>query len=203
MTIKVLELGNSFRLSLMESNMDQAPSRYTPIAITLHWLIGLMIVGLFCMGLYMSDLPFSPNKLKLYSWHKWTGITILFLAFLRLIWRITHRPPSLPLNLKKYEKALAHGGHHFLYLLMFMIPFSGWIMSSAKGFPVVYFGLYQLPDLVSKNEALGEFFEEVHEILNYIMMALVAGHALAALKHHFIYKNDVLRRMLPFIKNKE
>ncbi len=183
--------------------MDQAPSRYTPIAIALHWLIGLMIVGLFGMGLYMSDLPFSPNKLKLYSWHKWAGITILILAFIRLTWRITHRPPALPLNLKKYEKVLAHGGHHFLYLLMFMIPLSGWIMSSAKGFPVVYFGLYQLPDLVLKNEELGEFFEEVHEILNYMMMLLVAGHALAAFKHHFVYKNDILRRMLPFIKNKE
>jgi cytochrome b561 len=180
--------------------MNAIPTRYTPVAILLHWIIGIMMLGLFAMGLYMADLPFSPNKLKLFSWHKWAGISVLILAACRLAWRITHRPPAFPPSLAKYEKVLATAGHHLLYLLMFIIPLSGWLMSSAKGFPVVYFGIYQLPDLVAKNHDLGELLEKIHEVLNYSMITIVAGHAFSAIKHHFIHKNDVLKRMLPCCK---
>ena len=182
--------------------MSKNPTRYTVPAIVLHWLISIMILGCFAVGLYMADLRLSPTKLKLYSWHKWAGITVLGLAVLRLSWRIFNQPPLLPDAMQKWQKSIATGLHHLLYLPMFLIPLSGWLMSSAKGYQVVYFGLWPLPDLMSKNEAWGEYLEEIHEFLNYGMIVLVIGHAAAALKHHFIDKDNVLIRMLPFLKSK-
>lgn len=172
-------------------------ARYSSTAIALHWLIGLGILGLFCFGLYMADLPLSPNKLRYYSWHKWGGVTIFLLVLVRLFWRITHRPPALPTTMPEWQRIVANGTHHLLYLLMFLIPLSGWLMSSAKGFQTVWFGVLPLPDLLSKDKALGDALAEVHELLNFGMAALVLAHAGAALKHHLIDKDDVLSRMLP------
>ncbi len=182
--------------------MSKNPNCYTVPAIILHWLISIMILGSFAVGLYMVDLRLSPLKLKLYSWHKWAGITILGLAVLRLSWRIFHQPPAYTVVMAKWQKGMATGLHHFLYLLMFLIPLSGWLMSSAKGFEVVYFGVWHLPNLIAKNEAWGECLGKIHEFLNYGMIVLVIGHAAAALKHHFVDKDDVLIRMLPFLKSK-
>lgn len=172
-------------------------ARYSSTAIALHWLIGLAILGLFCFGLYMADLPLSPNKLRYYSWHKWGGVTVFLLVLVRLFWRITHRPPALPTTMPEWQRIAANGTHHLLYLLMFLIPLSGWLMSSAKGFQTVWFGVLPLPDLLSKDKALGDVLAEVHELLNFGMAALVLAHAGAALKHHLFDKDDVLTRMLP------
>ncbi len=177
--------------------MTSETTRYTKTAIALHWLMALLLSGLFAVGLYMSDLPLSPWKLKVYSWHKWAGVTAFLLLLLRAAWRFTHRPPALPAAMSEQLRRLAHAGHAVLYALMIAIPLSGWLMSSAKGFPVVYFGVLQLPDLVEKNNELGEVLEVVHELLNYLLAATVLGHAGAALKHHLIDKDDVLSRMLP------
>lgn len=176
-----------------------APSqRYTATAIGLHWLMALAIAGLFCVGLYMHDLPLSPWKLKVYSWHKWAGVTIFLLLLARVGWRLGHRPPALPAAMARAQQWAAHAGHALLYILMLAIPVSGWLMSSAKGFPVVYFGVLPLPDLVAKDKALGDALQQLHMTLNFIMAAVVAGHAGAALKHHYVDHDDVLTRMLPW-----
>jgi cytochrome b561 len=163
----------------------------------------LLLITLFSVGLYMSDLPLSPWKLKVFSWHKWAGVTAFLLALLRIVWRLGHRPPSLPESMPSWQQLAAHAGHALLYLLMFAIPLSGWLMSSAKGFQTVYFGVLPIPDLLVKNKELGDLLREVHETLNWILIAVVAGHAGAALMHHFIEHDDVLTRMLPFRKSRK
>ncbi|WP_374404753.1 cytochrome b [Niveibacterium sp.] len=180
--------------------MTTAPTQYTRTAIALHWLIALLIFIAFPVGLYMVDLPLSPQKLKIISWHKWAGITVLALVLVRILWRATHRPPALPDSMSGIEKLAAHGAHHLLYLLMIAVPMAGWLMSSAKGFPVVWFGVLPLPDLIGKSESLAEFFEEAHEILAWLMVLIVVAHAAAAVKHHFVARDGILARMLPFLK---
>ena len=174
--------------------------RYNRTAIFLHWLVGLGILGTLGLGLYMVDLPFSPAKLQIYSWHKWAGMTLLFLAVVRLAWRLSHPAPALPDTMGPLSRLAAHAGHWALYILMLAIPLSGWLMSSAQGFSVVWFGVLPLPDLVTKNLELGEWLNSTHLILNYTLIATLIGHIGAALHHHFIKKDTVMSRMLPLIK---
>lgn len=172
-------------------------THYTATAKALHWGVAVLILGLLGLGFYMQDLPLSPQKLQLYSWHKWAGVTVFALVVVRLAWRVTHRPPALPDHMTSIERIAAHAGHHILYLLMFAIPLSGWLMSSAKGFQTVWFGVLPLPDLLAKDKELGELLETAHTTLNFLLIAVLLGHIGAALKHHFINKDDVLTRMLP------
>lgn len=174
-------------------------TRYTRTAVALHWLMALLLIGLFGVGIYMSDLPLSPQKLKIYSWHKWAGITAFLLVAIRLAWRAGHRPPALPAGMPAWQKTASHALHHLMYLLMVAIPVSGWLMSSAKGFQTVYFGILPLPDLLSKNKELGDLLETVHSSLNFTMAALVVAHIGAAVKHHLLDRDEVLMRMLPFL----
>lgn len=179
--------------------MSQTRS-YTRTAISLHWLVALALVGAFGLGVYMHDLPLSPDKLRLYSWHKWAGVTIFLLVLIRLGWRATHRPPAPPATMPRWQQRAAEGVHGLLYVLMVAIPLSGWLMSSAKGFQTVYFGVLPLPDLLAKNKELGELLTVVHKTLNFTLAGLVLAHVGAALKHHFLDRDGVLSRMLPFIK---
>lgn len=169
-------------------------NRYTPVAIVLHWLLALAIVGAFGVGVYMADLPFSPTRLKLYNWHKWAGVTILALSALRLLWRLTHRPPA-DVPMPALQARVAHGVHLLLYVAFFAVPLTGWAMSSAKGYPIVWFGVLPLPDFVSKNEELGKLLEEAHELLAWGLALLVLAHVAGALKHHFIDRDGLLARM--------
>lgn len=173
-------------------------ARYTRTAQVLHWGVALAIPPMMALGLYMEGLPFSPEKLQYYSWHKWAGVTVFFLVLLRLLWRFSHRPPALPAHMSAVERFAAHAGHTMLYLLLLAIPLSGWLMSSAKGVPTVWFGWIPLPDLVSQDDALGDLLQTVHQGLNLMLAVLVLGHVGAALKHHFINRDDVLKRMLPW-----
>lgn len=172
-------------------------SRYTSTAIFMHWLVGLGLIGTFSLGLYMEGLPLSPAKLRLYSWHKWAGMTLLVLAVVRLAWRMSHPAPDLPLAMGRMARSAAHVGHWLLYALMLAIPLSGWLMSSAQGVPVVWFGVLPLPDLVPRSAALGAVLKDTHVALNYVLLVAVVGHVGAALHHHFIKKDSVLSRMLP------
>lgn len=174
--------------------------RYTATAIALHWLTALLVLVTFPLGVYMHELQLSPFKLQLLSYHKWIGVTIFLLTLWRLAWRAGHIPPPLPETIPRWQQRVAQGLHHLLYVLLLSIPLSGWLMSSAKGVPVVYLGLVQLPDLVGKDKALGDLLQEVHEVLNFGLLALVGMHVAAALKHHFIDKDTTLLRMLPFSK---
>ncbi|HLR13944.1 MAG TPA: cytochrome b [Burkholderiaceae bacterium] len=169
--------------------------QYHIISRLLHWLIAIMILGMLALGFYMVDLPLSPDKLKLYSWHKWTGVSIFLLVLLRLAWRFRHRPPAMPAHFSPAVRIAATAGHGVLYVLMLAIPLSGWLMSSAKGVQTVWFGVLPLPDLLPENEVLGDTLLAVHVNLNLIMLAAIAGHVLMALKHHFIDGDDTLRRM--------
>jgi len=153
----------------------------------------------FALGQYMADLPLSPMKLRYFSWHKWLGVTIFMLAVMRIAWRATHPAPLPPAGTPAWQNAAAGAIHILLYLLIIAIPLSGWLHSSAAGVQTVYLGLLPLPDLLPKNKPLSEFLGEVHEILNDGLAVLVAVHAAAALKHHFVNRDDILRRMLPFL----
>jgi cytochrome b561 len=170
-------------------------ARYSTPAIVLHWLVALLIFVGFPLGLYMSDLTLSPTKLQLYSYHKWIGITVLVLAGLRVVWRLMHRPPPLPDGVVRWQRQASAVVHGLLYVLILVIPLSGWLMSSAKGFQTVWFGVLPLPDLIGKDKGLGELLEEVHQVLNFTLLGFVILHVGAALQHHFIERQPFLQRM--------
>jgi cytochrome b561 len=172
-------------------------ARYTSVAIALHWIIAAVIAGTFGLGLYMADLPASPLKLRLYSYHKWIGVTIFMLVVLRLLWRLTHHAPVLPPQMPKWQRVGAAGSHLLLYALTLIIPLSGWLFSSASGFKVMYLGKIPLPDLVGKDKVLAGQLQLTHELLNYFLAVVVLLHVAAALKHHWVDRDDVLKRMLP------
>ncbi|WP_341677421.1 cytochrome b [Niveibacterium sp. SC-1] len=179
--------------------MQQAPLQYTRTAIVLHWLIALAIFCSFGVGLYVDGMPLSPLKFKVITWHKWAGISILSLVLIRIVWRATHRPPALPTSMAPWERLAAEGAHYLLYVLMFAVPMIGWLFSSAAGRQVIWFNLIPLPDLVAKNEGLADILHETHAVLAWTLMTVVVLHLLAALKHHFISRDAVLARMLPFL----
>ncbi len=168
----------------------------------MHWVIVALIVLQVSLALIADELPLGMKKLAMLARHKSVGITILGLATLRLLWRWSNPTPALPGDLKPYERALAHFSHAALYLLLFAMPVSGWMMSSARGFPVSWFGLIQLPDLVPKSRPLYEALLETHDMLALALGAVVLLHVAAALKHHYVLKDEVLRRMLPFTKTR-
>ncbi len=171
-------------------------ARYGAVAMAFHWVLALAIVGAFGVGLYMADLPFSMTRLKLYNWHKWAGVTILALSALRLLWRLTHRPPA-DVPMPAWQARVAHLTHGLLYVLFFAVPLAGWAYSSAAGFSIVWFGVLPLPDFVPKDKALAETFKQAHALLAYGLAALVLAHLGGALKHHFIDRDGLLLRMLP------
>lgn len=176
-------------------------TRYTLIAIVLHWVLAAALVAIFVLGVYMADLPMSILRLKLYNWHKWAGITLLALALVRLLWRVTHRPPPLPLAIQTamppWQHAAHHGTHYALYALFFVVPLLGWAYSSAAGFPIVLFGVFPLPDMVSVNRELADTLKPLHKASAIAMAVLVLMHIGAALKHQWIDRDNLLARMLP------
>ena len=165
------------------------------VAISLHWIIAILIIGLLILGLYMVNLPISLEKLKLYGWHKEYGFLVLFLAMFRIIWRLSNQMPELALPL--LEKIAARSMHWAFYCFMFAMPISGWLITSSAGLPASFFGLFTLPNLVAPDEHNRVVFEWIHEWLGYALIAAIMLHTAAALKHHFINKDDILRRMLP------
>jgi cytochrome b561 len=172
---------------------------YTRTAIALHWLAALLIVANLTLGVSMVGLELSPLKLRLFSYHKWIGITVFIVASLRLAWRQFHPPPP-PVAMPEWQRRAAAATHATLYLLMFVIPVSGWIYSSATGVSVVYLGLVPLPNLVPKDKALAAVLKIVHVTLNVGLVALVTLHVSAAVKHHWADRDAVLSRMLPFVR---
>jgi cytochrome b561 len=175
---------------------DSAP-RYDAMAITAHWVLAVLIALNLALGLYMHELPLSPQRLKLFNWHKWAGITILALSALRLAWRLWHPPPPDP-PMPAWQRAAAHGVHRALYVLFFAVPLAGWAYSSATGFPVVWFGVLPLPDWVPVNRALAEALKATHKAAAMALALLVLLHVAAALKHHVVDRDGLLHRMRPF-----
>jgi cytochrome b561 len=185
------------------SHFDSTPAstilRYTRVAIALHWVLGAALLALFALGVYMSDLPFSPWRLKLYNWHKWAGVSLLILAVVRLAWRLAHRPPELPQAIAhampRWQHWAHHGTHHALYALFFVVPLTGWAYSSAAGFPIVLFGALPLPDFVPVDKALAELIKPWHQAAAFAMAGLALLHIAAALKHTLIDRDGLLARM--------
>lgn len=178
-----------------------ASERFSTVAIVLHWLLGISIFAMFAIGIYMSDLPFSPLRLKLYNYHKWAGITFLFLSVLRLVWRLVNKPPALPKAIEQampsWQTKVYHATHYALYALFFAVPLIGWAYSSAAGFPIVLFGVLPLPDFVAVDKEFAKQIKELHEISAFALVGLALLHIGAALKHHFIDKDGLVSRMLP------
>lgn len=178
-----------------------APPRYTRTAMLLHWLLGIALITLFGLGVYMADLPFSPQRLKFYNWHKWAGVSILALSLLRFAWRLAHRPPQLPASVEaampRWQHTAHHAAHHLLYALFFAVPLLGWAYSSAAGFHIVFMGLWQLPDFVTASPDLADAIKPLHKLSAFALAALVSVHVAAALKHQFIDRDGLLLRMLP------
>lgn len=172
------------------------PESYTLTAIVLHWASAAFIAAAFALGAYMVTLAFSPLKLQLFSYHKWAGVTVFLIALARLGWRSFNPPPPLPDGMPSWERNAARASHLILYALMLAVPLSGWVMSSAHGFQTVFLGVLPLPDLIGKDKALAERLELVHFIMNKALLFTAAVHIAAAFKHHFIDRDDILRRML-------
>lgn len=171
-------------------------TRYDGLAMLFHWVLAIAIIGTFSVGWYMADLPFSMTRLKLFNWHKWAGVTILALSALRLLWRLSHRPPA-DLPMPGWQKLGAHAVHWLLYAAFFAVPLSGWAYSSAAGFPIVWFGVLPLPDFVGKDKELAESLKQLHQFFAYGLGLLVLAHLGAVVKHVVLDKDGLLRRMLP------
>jgi cytochrome b561 len=188
--------------------MSAAVQRYSVVAVVLHWLIGIAIVAMIAAGLIMTNMtPGSTAQFQLYQLHKSVGITVLLLSFVRLAWRLMHPVPPLPTTLKPWEHVAARVTHFGFYVLMIAVPFTGWAMVSASVFniPTLLYGVIPwphlpfLPDLANK-EPIEEALSEIHELLAFGIVALLILHIGAALKHHFVLKDDVVTRMMPFLK---
>lgn len=171
--------------------------KYTGPAIALHWIMALGLLGMLFLGIWMTSLPDSDAKFKLYDWHGWTGVTMLVLALCRLAWRLTHRPPELPGTLPDFARHAAETAHNVLYVLMLAQPIVGWLMNSANGYPTSWFGVLTLPTLIPKDEAFGHQLQVLHGALGYSLLALIGVHVAAALKHQLIDKTGLLSRLLP------
>ena len=171
--------------------------RYGSVAQTLHWTIVALLIVQFTLGKIADGLPIGLDKLVTLARHKSFGITILALATIRLLWRLFNRPPPLP-PMPGWQRVLAHFNHAALYALLFAMPLTGWLMSSAKHFPVSWFGLLQLPDFIAPDAGLAHDLEDVHEMLSNVLLALVGLHVLAALKHQYVDRDGLLMRMLPW-----
>ena len=164
----------------------------------LHWIIVLLIINQWIIAERADALPNGLAKLQVLAWHKSFGITILMLAAIRLIWRLLNPTPDLTTETKPWERVLAKLSHLLLYALIFAMPLTGWMMSSARNFPVSWFKLFQLPDLVAPGEQTFHQMLDLHHLLFKVLVGVALLHIAGALKHHFYDKNDVLKRMLPF-----
>lgn len=167
-----------------------------------HWLIAILIISLLAIGLIMADMENSPDKFKLIGIHKEFGIIVLSLAIMRLGWKTLNISPMLPEGMAKVTIIAAKALHFMLYFLMFAMPITGWLMSSAAGFRVSMFGLFLMPNLIAPDKEFGHQMAQLHEILAYLLIGLILLHISAALLHHFYYKDNILKRMLPNFKGK-
>lgn len=167
---------------------------YGAASKSFHWIMAVLIIGMLIMGFYMEGLPPSPDKGELYGLHKSLGVTILIIVVARFCWRAYSKPPIVNPKHPRWERGLAAFVHYALYAAAFLMPLSGWGMSSAGGHPVAFFGL-ELPPLVGKDKDLGEFFSASHSVLAWTIITLVSLHVLGALKHQFIDRDGTLLRM--------
>lgn len=179
---------------------ENTESRYGTIAIFIHWLMAILIIALIILGLYMVRLPdvgYNYKKIILILLHKELGALALVLVVFRVFWRIMNVTPKLAATIPELQKMAAHAAHAGLYFFMFALPISGWLMTSAAGIPVTFFGLFEIPNWGAVNEYKMYFYINAHTWLAYGLILLIIAHASAALLHHFYDKDDTLKKMLP------
>ena len=184
---------------MLTRNNSQA---WGSLSIGLHWLTFILILSLAMVGLIMTDLANGPLKIQVYALHKSFGLTVLALTFIRLLWRLFSITPVVTANTPKWQKWIAKLTHGVLYVLLFAMPISGWLYNSAAGFPLKYFGLFKLPKLSGYDPQLKQLAGDAHETFFYILALLMLMHAGAALKHHYLDKDNTLIRMLPLLAKK-
>lgn len=180
------------------------PTGYGAIAILFHWTMALLIIGMFAFGKYMHSLPpTDPATFELYQLHKSVGFIVLGLAVLRIVWRLINPSPKMPEGMHKHEKLAAHLGHIGLYALIFAIPLTGWLLVSASpwNIPTIFFNWFEIfhlpiPEFLGSREQITQISHVLHEVSATLILVLVGLHAAAALKHHFLSKDDVLKRMV-------
>jgi len=176
-------------------------NRYDAVAITLHWVMATAFLLMLASGIAMVNFDFVPQSLKfnLYQWHKSLGVLLIFAFGLRILWRLFHKPPTLPETFKKLDRIGAHLGHWGLYALMIAMPISGWIMvsSSVYGLPTIVFGWFEWPHItsLSGNESVNMLAKRSHEIMAWVFIALITIHVLAVIKHAVVDKENLLKRM--------
>lgn len=175
--------------------------RWGRMAQWLHWSVAGLIFALMALGWIAKFTPLSPGKLTLFYWHKSLGMLVLALVLVRLGWRARNPAPPLPGNLPKWEPVMAHATHALLYVLMILMPVTGWLINSASGIPFKIFWVLPLPAITSVSTHLEHIFEVFHLVLFWVLAIVLLGHIGAALRHHFLLHNSILRRMLPFVSN--
>jgi cytochrome b561 len=180
--------------------LSNSGRRYGAVAILLHWGMAALLIGLIALGIYMVRLPdvgFDKEKITLILVHKALGMIALGILGLRVLWRIANALPHFVDGLPDWQRVSAIFVHLWMYALMFALPVTGWLMSSAGGYPTPVFGWFDVPDVIPRNEALFQTLIDVHRWLGYAFGVLVVMHSAAALRHHFVRKDDTLRKMLP------
>lgn len=168
----------------------------------LHWLVAVAVVGLVIVGWRMDGMASSPAKIAVYAAHKSTGMTVLALMLVRLAWRWANPRPALPATMPPRERMLAGLVHAGLYLVLIAMPLSGWLFNSAANFPLSWFGLFPVPALSGPDPATKAFAREAHRVLSWLLVALFTLHVAGALKHHFVDRDELLRRMLPSFRRR-
>ena len=163
-----------------------------------HWLMAGLIFAQIPLGIMAASWRLSPTKIELFFWHKSTGMLILALLALRLLWRLANPTPALPADMPAWERAGARLSHFLLYVLMIALPVTGWIVNSASNIPFRIFFLIPLPAIVAPDKAAADFFALVHRGLFVVLALVLVAHIGAALRHHFVKRNTVLIRMLPW-----
>ncbi len=181
--------------------LKNTTQQFGTLAKVFHWVLFMMLAFSMIAGNFMADMPKGPEKLEAMGMHKSFGAVIIILISLRLLWRLINVLPSLPEDMSKSQIFKAHAMHWVLYFFMFAQPISGIMMSQASGFPVSFFGLFEFPMLLDKNPALAETFHTAHGIIWIVLAVAALGHISAALYHHFIVKDDVLKKMTFGSKN--
>lgn len=177
---------------------SSGPRQWDGVARALHWSMALLILGMIALGWIAVSYPLSPTKLTLFLWHKSIGLSLLGLVVVRLLWRAATRAPAPPESTSGLERALARSSHAMLYLLMILMPVSGYVVNSTADFSFRFFGWARVPNLIAPNKGWQDAAETVHLTTSWILILLIVVHAAAALRHHFVLKNDVLAGMLPF-----
>jgi len=177
--------------------LSRKPTRYGAVAQFFHWAVVVLIAFQYTWAWRIDETEAVRARFELVIQHKTIGMAILVLAILRLVWRLFNRPPPLPKHLASWEVWAAKLGHAGLYVLIFIVPISGWLYSQAAGYGDYWWGPVSFPSFIEASPAAEDFFYELHELLVTLLMILAAVHILAALRHHFFLKDNVLKRMLP------